>query len=137
MRFARPLGLACLVSNCVLLAPIQGVSAAELTGTWATSADVCSLVFTKKGNEVAFTELSEIYGSGFVITGNRIAGKSVHCTIDSTKQDGNSLEISAACATSIMTQKVKFKLTFADDNTIDRAFDEVPGMNVKYYRCKN
>jgi hypothetical protein len=93
-------------------------------------------VFTTKGSEVVFAELSDLFGSGFVVTGNRIVGKAANCTIESTKKDGNSLELSAACATSIMNQNVKFSLTVVDDNTIRRTFDEIPGMAVNYARCK-
>jgi hypothetical protein len=108
----------------------------DLSGAWATDAELCNSVFTIKGNQVTFAELSDLYGSGFVISGNRIVGKAARCTIESTKQDGNSLELSAACATSIMTQNVKFSLKIIDDNTINRTIEEVPGMNIKYSRCK-
>ena len=40
------------------------------------------------------------------------------CTIKSKKQEGDSLELSAACASSIMTQDVQFSLKIIDDNTI-------------------
>ena len=110
--------------------------AIELTGAWATQSDLCKLVFTKKGNGIVFTELSDLYGSGFIIEGNRIRGKAARCTITSRKQDGDNLELGASCATSIMNQKVCFGLKVIDDNNISRLFPEVPGMTLKYTRCQ-
>ena len=118
------------------LMPIAGAGALELSGAWATEADLCNQIFTKKGNEVVFAELSDLYGSGFVIDANRIRGKAARCTITSRKQDGENLELAAACATSIMNQSVKFQLKVVDDNNLIRLFPEVPGMSLKYTRCQ-
>ena len=109
--------------------------AIELTGAWATQTDLCKLVFTKKGNAAVFAELSDLYGSGFIIEGNRIRGKAARCTITSKKQDGDNLELAAACATSIMNQSVRFNLKVIDDNNLSRLFPEIPGMTLKYTRC--
>ena len=114
---------------------MQPVHAFELTGAWASQADLCKLVFTKKGNEVVFTELSDLYGSGFVIDGNRIRGKAVQCTITSKKQNGDDLDINASCATSIMTQNTSFLLKVIDDNTIARVIPEIENMQIRYNRC--
>lgn len=111
------------------------VNAIELTGAWATLADLCKLVFTKKGNKIAFAELSDLYGSGFIIDGDRIKGKAAQCTIRSRKQDGDNVELSAACATSIMTSSVLFSLKVIDENNLDRMIPEVAGMALKYTRC--
>ena len=111
------------------------VRAFELAGAWATQTDLCKLVFTKKGNQVTFAELSDLYGSGFIIDGSRITGKTAKCTIKSRKQEGDSLELAAACATSIMTSNVRFNLKVVDDNSLLRVIQEVPGMDIKYFRC--
>jgi hypothetical protein len=135
LRFCRT-DLFGLVLICALYAPVTQASAFELSGAWASQSDLCNLVFTRKGGEVVFTELSDLYGSGFVIDGSHIRGKAGRCTIESRRQDGSSLTISAACATSIMTQNMKFNVTIIDDNSLSREFEEVPGMSVKYSRCK-
>jgi hypothetical protein len=114
--------------------PIE-VQAIELTGAWASQADLCKLVFTKKGNQIVFAELSDIYGSGFIIDGSRIRGKTTQCTIKSKKQEGDSLELNAACASRIMTSSVRFNLKVVDDNTLNRLIPEIPGMEIKYARC--
>lgn len=110
-------------------------SAIELTGVWASEADMCSQVFSKRGSHVAFTEMSELYGSGFIIEGNSIRGKSANCTIKSKKENAGSVEISAACATSIMNQDMKFVLKVIDDNNISRSFPDISDMSVKFTRC--
>lgn len=52
-----------------------GAQAIELTGAWASQADLCKLVFKKKGNQTVFAALSDLYGSGFIISGDQIRGK--------------------------------------------------------------
>jgi hypothetical protein len=111
------------------------VQAFELIGAWASQTDLCTLVFTKKGNQVVFTELSDLFGSGFIVDGSRIRGRSTRCTIKSEKRSGDSLELSTACATSIMTSSVRFNLKVIDDNNLDRLFPEIAGMTLKYTRC--
>ena len=117
-----------------LLQPVEA-QAFELTGAWASQADLCNLVFTKKGNHVAFAEFSDLFGSGFIVDGSRIRARSVRCTIKSKKQEGDGLELAAACASSIMSQSVHFSLKVVDDNTLSRLFPEIPGMTLKYSRC--
>jgi len=121
-----------LFSGIVLPASAQAI---DLTGAWASQADLCKLVFTKKGNGVVFAELSDLYGSGFIIEGSRIRGKAARCTITSRKQDGDNLELGAACASTIMNQNVRFSLKIIDDNNLDRLFPDIPGMTLKYTRC--
>jgi hypothetical protein len=134
-RFCRA-NLSGLVLTSALFVPVTQASAFELSGAWASQSDLCNHVFIKKGSEVNFAELSDLYGSGFIIDGNRIRGKAARCTIESKKQDGNSLTISAACATSIMDQNMKFSVNILDDDNLSREFAEIPGMSIKYSRCK-
>ena len=133
-------GFRLLIAGAVLLGmtlmfPAQS-RAFDLTGAWAIHPGLCSEVFTKKGAQIIFAELSDLYGSGFIADDRRITGKSVQCTIQSQKQDGNNLEIAAACATSIMNQNLKFNVKILDDDNIDRLFEEIPGMTLRYARCK-
>jgi hypothetical protein len=130
----RLLAITVMLFGWSMLLPVP-VHAIELTGAWATQADLCNLVFTKKGNQVVFAELSDLYGSGFVVEGDRIRGKAAQCTITSRKQEGDSLELAAACATSIMNQDLHFSLKVIDANNLSRAVPEVPGMTLKYTRC--
>jgi len=128
-----PLAVALLLGLNVLQP--ANARAFELTGAWASQTDLCTLVFTKKGNQVVFTQLSDLFGSGFIVDGSRIRGRATQCTIKSKKQEGDNLELSAACATSIMTSSVRFDLKIVDDNNLLRSFPEIPGMTLKYSRC--
>ena len=128
------IGAAIMLGSSVLSA--AEARAIELTGARATHSDLCSQVFTKQDNRVVYAEFSELFGSGFIIDGDRIRGRTGTCTIKSRKQEGNSLELSAACASSIMTQDVQFSLTIIDDNKISRSFPEIAGMSANYTRCK-
>jgi len=83
-----------------------------------------------------YAELSDLFGSGFIVDGDRIRGKTGTCTIKSSKEEGNRLELSAACASSVMTQDLRFSLKIIDDNNISRSFPENSGMSLNYTRCK-
>ena len=100
-RAFRLVGAAIMLGSSVL--SVAEARAIELTGAWATHADLCGRVFTKQDNKVVYAEFSEVFGSGLIIEGDRITGRTGTCTIKSRKQEGNSLELSAACASSIMT----------------------------------
>lgn len=127
--------IAVLLLGLTVLQPVVEAGAFELTGAWASQTDLCPLVFTKKSNQVVFTELSDLFGSGFIVDGDRIRGRSTKCTIKSKKQVGDNLELFAACATSIMNSSVRFNLKVIDDNNLDRLFPEIAGMTLKYSRC--
>jgi hypothetical protein len=126
--------IAIMMLGIAVLHPVEA-QAFELTGSWASQADLCKLVFTKKGNQVVFAEMSDLFGSGFIVDGSRMRGKSAQCTIKSKKQEGDGLELDAACATSIMNQSVHFSLKIIDDNNVSRSFAEIPGMSLNYSRC--
>ena len=124
-RACRWAGAAFMLGSSVL--SVVEARAFELTGAWASQADLCSQVFARKDNRIVYAEFSELFGSGFIIDGDRIRGKTGTCTIKSRKQEGNSLELSAACASSIMTQDLQFSLKVIDDDTISRSFPVIPG----------
>lgn len=130
----RLVGAAIVLGSSVL--SVAEARAIELTGAWATHADLCGQVFTKQDNRVVYAEFSEVFGSGLIIDGDRIKGRTGTCTIKSRKQEGNSLELSAACASSIMTQDLRFSLKIIDDNNFARSFPEIAGLSLNYTRCK-
>jgi len=47
----------------------------DLNGIWATDPDLCGKMFEKHGNEVAFTPLSDLYGSGLVDGDTDVCGE--------------------------------------------------------------
>jgi hypothetical protein len=126
----------------VLLGPVLiwsgGAGAFELTGAWAASVDQCSQVFRRQGraNDIAFTGWSDRHGGGFIIEANRIRGKSTTCMIKSKKDDGQTLNLIAGCASDIILSNVQFSLKMLDENTIARQFPGMEGLEVKYFRCR-
>src|SRR5579864_3941079 len=96
----------------------------ELSGAWTSDRALCDHVFTKKGNALGFAELSDLYGSGFIVNGDAIKGKMAECRIKSRKQDGDTTTLVASCATSIMTGNYEFSYKVLDDNTLVRLFPD-------------
>ena len=123
----------------IALLPLMVLSSAagafDLNGAWATNPEQCGKVFEKKAGGVALSESSDLYGSGFVIDGKKVVGKTARCTISSRNQDESSITFLASCATEIMLDNIQFNLKIVDDNTVNRTFPGIPGMAVTYSRC--
>jgi hypothetical protein len=133
MIFPRWLGGASLLIGTALFA--AQAHAIELTGAWASDAELCGKIFTKTGKQVGFGPLSDLYGSGFIIEGNRIRGKIARCTIKSRTEEGATVNLSAACSTSVAVESMQFSLKIIDDNTIGRIYPGSTAMQVDYHRC--
>jgi len=101
--------------------------------TSLTDASLCDKVFVKAA--VSFRPDSELYGSGFIIDGNRIRGQSAKCEIKSRRESGLVTHLIASCATDIMFSSVQFSLKVIDENRVIRVFPEMPDMEVPYARC--
>ena len=112
--------------------------AVELTGAWAPDADKCDKVFVRRGRakQIDFAEFSGVHGGGFIIEADRLRGKFAKCRIKTRKEDGQSLNLIAGCATDIMLSNVQFVLKIGDDDNIARVFPGIEGMEVKYHRCR-
>lgn len=114
------------------------VGAVEITGAWAPAADKCSQVFARRGRaqQIDFAEFSGLHGGGFIVEADQIRGKFVKCTIKTRKEDGQGLNLIAACKTDIMLSNIQFVLNVVDDDSITRVFPGIEGMEVKYHRCR-
>lgn len=121
----------------IALLGFEHAHAIDLSGAWATNADQCSRVFVRKGraNQVGFTPLSEQHGGGFIVEANRLRGKFANCTIKSRKEDGQTINILAGCATDIMLSNVQFSLKVLEPNRILRMFPGMQDIEISYYRC--
>src|SRR5258708_32380604 len=88
----------------------QEVSAFELTGAWATSVDQCGKVFARKGraNQVTFTNLSGVYGGGFIAQANRLRGKFESCSGQSREESNQTIHLGVACASGIHHSNFRF-----------------------------
>lgn len=107
----------------------------DLNGAWASDADNCAKVFVRKGGQVTFADMSDVYGGGFMIDGDQITGKFARCRIKAKKDSGKTINLIAACASDIMLQNVQFSLREVDANSVVRLFPDMDGMEIKYARC--
>ena len=130
----KPAASVALLFGSLLTLPGR-VDAVELNGAWAGDADQCAKVFVRQGGKLGFTEMSDVYGGGFIIDGDQIVGKFARCRIKARKDDGANVNLVAACATDIMLSSVQFSLKELDPNSIARLFPGIEDMEIKYYRC--
>ena len=135
-NLSRSTGLCVLLACSGFLLSSQA-QAFDLTGAWATSADQCSKVFVKKGDQINFAQFSEEFGGGFVAAGNEIKGKAARCTIKSRKEVGDTIDFHAACASEIMASSVQVKIKILDNNSLSRIFQDpdFKGMQMTFHRC--
>lgn len=90
----------------------------------------------RRAQEITFTQYPGVYGGGFIIDADRLRGQNATCKINTRKQDGETLNLIAGCATDIMFSNVQFVLKAVDENTVMRVFPGIEGMDVKYHRCR-
>jgi len=90
--------------------PAAPAHALDMTGAWATDAAACAKMFVKKGKSIAFRPESEAHGSGFIVDGNSIKGKTANCTIKARKETGQFIHLLASCSTDIMLSEVQFSV---------------------------
>jgi hypothetical protein len=126
-------------SVALLLGSLLGMAgradALDLNGAWASDANQCAKVFVRQGGRLGFTEMSDVYGGGFIIDGDQIIGKFARCRIKARKDDGMNVNLIAACATDIMLSSVQFSVRELDANSIARLFPGMEDMEISYHRC--
>jgi hypothetical protein len=107
----------------------------DLDGAWATDSSQCSKVFVRKGDQVVFSGDSDVYGGGFIVSGDQITGKYAKCKIRVRKDDGQKINLLAACASDVMLQNVQLSAKVLDSDSIIRMFPGMDEIEIKYYRC--
>ena len=121
-----------------MLAGLAGSAlAVDLSGAWATHADECGRVFVRKGRakQIGFTLASGQHGGGFIVEADRLSGKGASCRIKSRKEDGQTVNFIAACATDLMLSDVQFSLKLIEPDKLLRTFPGMEGIEINYYRC--
>ena len=124
-----------VAAACIALAAPTAASAYDLTGAWANDVASCAKIFAKKGGAFDFKPGSDVYGSGFIVVGDRIRGRFARCRITTKKEDGTAINLLAACSTDIMLSNVQFSLKVVDDNRVRRLFPGMEGLELQYTRC--
>jgi len=133
----RLLGCAMTVTVLMGLIVVEKAYAVDLSGAWASDADQCRQVFTRKGRakQIEFATFSEQHGGGFIVEADRLRGKFASCKIKTKKEDGQNINIIAGCATDIMLSNVQFSLKVLEPDKISRVFPGMMDMEINYYRC--
>jgi hypothetical protein len=116
---------------------VETAHAVDLSGAWASHADECSKVFVRKGraNQIGFTPASDQHGGGFIVEADRLRGKFASCKIKSRREDGQTVNIIAGCATDIMLSNVEFSLKLMEPGKLLRMFPGMQDIEINYYRC--
>lgn len=138
MRLSQRAALAVAMLSGATLASFQQAKAIDFTGAWATSADECKNVFVRKGkaNQITFAPMSEVHGGGFIAEPNQLVGRTAKCAIKAKKEDGQTVNIVASCASDIMLSSVQFQLNVVNPDKVQRLFPGMPDMEIYYYRCQ-
>ncbi|HZC67734.1 MAG TPA: hypothetical protein VE201_03860 [Nitrospirales bacterium] len=136
MRVSQKAALAVALLLGAIVAPFDQARAIDLTGAWATSADECKNVFVRKGKAITFAPMSEVHGGGFIAEPNRLIGRTAKCAIKAKKDDGQTVNIVASCATDIMLSSVQFQLNVVSQDKVRRLFPGMDDMEIFYYRCQ-
>lgn len=110
--------------------------ALELNGAWVTDANNCPKVFERKGTQLGFTDMSDLFGGGFIVDGDQIIGKFARCRIKARKDSGPNVNLIAACATDMMLSSVQFSPKELDDDSFIRLFPGMEDMEIRYHRCR-
>lgn len=118
-----------------LLASLGRADALDLNGAWASDADNCAKVFVRKGTQLGFTDMADVFGGGFIVDGDQIVGKFARCRIKARKDSGPTVNLIAACATDMMLSSVQFSLKELDTDSLIRLFPGMEDMEIRYHRC--
>jgi len=133
MRWAKRLMLAALLVDGMSYAAYAG--GFDFDGEWATDAAVCSKIFVRNNNGVSISRDSDLYGSGFIVDGDKIRGKMAACTIKARKEDEKTLNMVAVCSSDIALSTVQFMLRIEDNDKVTRMYPGIPELGVSYVRC--
>ena len=135
MKYLRKCIAAVAIATAATVVLPGSAAAFDLNGAWASDADNCAKVFIRKGGQLTFADMSDVFGGGFIIEGDQITGKFARCRIKAKKDDGKTINLVAACASDIMLQNVQFSLREMDANSVIRMFPGMEGMEIRYARC--
>jgi hypothetical protein len=114
---------------------VTPASAFDLSGVWASDAGRCDKIFKKTGKQVAFTQMADLYGSGFIVDGDKLRGKQARCVVTARRETGEVVHLLASCASDIMLSNVQFSMKILNNDSLTRFFPDIPGMELTYYRC--
>jgi hypothetical protein len=134
MKRRKHLSEAALVCAAVMLFG-GAVQATDLNGVWASDKEVCGKIFSIKGGKASFQRDADLHGSGFIIDGQRIRGRTATCKILRTKTEQALVHMIASCATDVMLSNVQLSVRVLEADKINRVFPGLEDMEMPFYRC--
>ena len=135
MNARRRLVQAAVASAGAVILLTGQAQAIDLTGVWASDAAVCDKIFITKGNKTSFRQNSDLHGSGFIIEGHRIRGRTATCNVMKTKIDAAVVHMLASCATDVMLSTQQLTLRVENENEVTRLFPGLEDLQIKFHRC--
>src|ERR1044072_1220112 len=127
--------LLALASGVLCVSMVRADDMAGISGMWATDARNCAKIFSKTEHGFSFAKDSDLYGSGFIIDGRRVVTPVARCDIKTSKQDGTTTHLIAACATDVMLSNMQASFKKIDQDRILRIFPAVSVMEIPFERC--
>jgi hypothetical protein len=124
-----------LMSALVFSSIVRADDIVGINGLWATDARNCDKIFSKTAHGFSFSKDSDLYGSGFIIEGRRVVTPSARCDIKTSKQDGATTHLIAACATDVMLSNMQASFKTVSKDKILRIFPAVSDMEIPFERC--
>jgi hypothetical protein len=109
MKLRKHLSETALVCAAVMLLG-GSAQATDLNGVWASDKEVCDKIFSIKGGKASFQRDADLHGSGFIIDGQRIRGRTATCKILRTKTEQALVHMIASCATDVMLSNVQLSV---------------------------
>ena len=123
------------MSALVFSSIVRADDIAGISGLWATDARNCDKIFSKTAHGFSFAKDSDLYGSGFIIDGRRVVTPAARCEIKTSKQDGATTHLIAACATDVMLSNMQASFKTVSKDKILRIFPAVSEMEIPFERC--
>jgi len=124
-----------LMSALVFSSIVRADDITGINGLWATDARNCDKIFNKTATGFSFAKDSDLYGSGFIIEGRRVVTPSARCEVKTSKQDGATTHLIAACATDVMLSNMQASFKTISKDRILRIFPAVSEMEIPFERC--
>ncbi len=121
----------------LLLASAAASLAQDASGLWANQPDACDTIFVRDGKRVEFSPRADFHGSGFVIEGNVIRGKTATCKVRTKARNGAVITITATCASDVMVGDATFQIRVDDPNSIVKIVPGIPELDTRYFRCSS
>ncbi|KYH03558.1 hypothetical protein [Bradyrhizobium sp. DOA1] len=122
-----------LLALCIAgVAPAQAV---DLTGGWVIDFANCNKVFSKENGKLAFKPDADLYAGGLIVDGRRITGTFQKCNVRSVRDDGENMQVVAACSDGIVVSDVTFDLTMSGDNKLTLSSKQPTPVEMRYSRC--